>query len=329
MRLTRLFLTAAVTSGIAVSGCETLDTSLGLQSNASDTPSQTSGVGGVSGASTDVAYGIAACNLSKQVSEEDIGLRRFDPNSALLVSLEQNETIRIIIGTGKDRFNELIGNQKSPFCYVEDPRQAIVMSVKFYDEGAIAAAEAVDTAQEALGLKRTLYSELQRLKQQSEGSYSKEWLAERELLSKNTANAALRAAAELKLRVERGELTPEIETAALALEQDIGRASYFTLQGSVGIKTVKDIMDKQSGTANLMVFTNEEEGIDSAFVQEAIDAVPTGINNLVKVSQVRLALSGVNDRDFAKRIEQAEKRGRKDAQKRGQQIFAETEPKTF
>jgi hypothetical protein len=269
---------------------------------------QSSGSTGISGAATDVVLGEIACKASKNEGFMRAAASEVMPN-----------TYGLGDGLLDGAFNfasDLLNRNASPYCSVDTSVGALLLTAAMIDEATLSAALAVDKAQEALGLQRSLVQDINALRQNQGlgnpmASIDDDGMARTE----RVGNAAVVAAAQLKALELAGWQTPEMEAAAQELASNLSSSTWLQVQVIAGAKTSSDLIGSLNSEQQEQLLVDPNVGVTSEFVKLAPQRFKDALGNLGKIATVTAALNTVTDRKLLKKIEKSEKQGTKDAKK--------------
>lgn len=269
---------------------------------------QSSGSTGVTGAATDVIIGEAACKLSKNE-----GLLRTTASSMMSNSYGVGDGL---LDGAFSIAGDFLNRNASPYCDVDTSVGALLLTAAMIDEATLSAAIAVDKAQEALGLQRSLVQDINALRQNQGlgnpmASIDDDGMARTE----RVGNAALAAAAKLKALELAGWQTPEMEATAQELAENLSSSTWLQVQVVAGAKTSSDLIGSLNSQEQEQLLVDPNVGVTSDFVQLAPQRFKDALGNLGKIAAVSAALNAVTDKKLIKKIEKSEKKGTKDAKK--------------
>lgn len=209
---------------------------------------------------------------------------------------------------------KLINGNVSPYCDMNDPVTVLLFTASLIDQTALSAAEAVDSVQQALGIKRTLLTDIQTLRQLTgENASPLDTISdERDAMVARTGEAGKAAAEEIAKIALTGGVTPELRALADDAAKKLGETLWLTIQANVGVKKVFGVVKANFDEGLLQ---HEQVGLTSEFFQLFPDRAQKQLRNNGAILVGYEALRKVNDKDFQKTLRKSDQKGQNAAKK--------------
>ncbi|MGF1544885.1 MAG: hypothetical protein ACFB00_10350 [Parvularculaceae bacterium] len=284
-----------------------------------------SGAGGIAGGSVQAGIGYGACELSKNKEFTGALSNGVMPASAGFAGAAVNQ----VLDGGIKQIGSLVGRNASPFCNVDTPQAALLLTGDMIDEATIASAEAILAAQEGLNLQTSLKNDIQVMRE-ARGDFGPLDKADaHKETTQRIGVGAVEVAAKLAELQAGGGLTPELRETVVAVSEKLSQATWFQIQSGLGVAAIKNNLGGLTQAQGERLLNSADVGLQSSYAQNLPGRMTNLVGNTAKILAIQTAVGQLADPDLQKQLKKADKRGKKAAKKIAKQrVEVANEPKT-